>query len=95
MSLKLSGQGDDTSPKHRFPVQRGREMSEFVVPVVGTDYLLDGERVTVVEALKKRYWRIVVGTPDFGLGDGKAVRQPRTIPEAEWRAKAANVGAGS
>lgn len=62
-------------------------MSEFITPVVGTDYLLDGERVTVVEALKRRYWRILVTDSDPTFGDG----QLRTIPEADWRAKAANL----
>jgi hypothetical protein len=62
-------------------------MSDFIKPEAGRDYLLDGERVTVVEALKKRFWRIRISrfVPELG-GDNTT-----TIPEADWRAKAASL----
>jgi hypothetical protein len=61
-------------------------MSELaVVPVVGNRYRLGDEVVEVVEALKRRYWRIVVATlPDCAMPF-------RTIPQSEWAAKAQRV----
>ncbi len=64
-------------------------MSDFIKPEVGKVYTFggeDGDTVEVVEAVKKRYWRIVVE-----FLDDPPERVRRTIPEAEWRAKAANL----
>ena len=61
-------------------------MSEFITPEVGKRYTFggeDGDTVEVVEAVKKRYWRIVV---EFLSDPPDNFR--RTIPQAEWAAKA-------
>lgn len=60
-------------------------MSDFITPVVGTRYRLGDEVVEVVEALKRRYWRIVV------VDTSPPWNGPRTIPQSEWAAKAQRV----
>lgn len=37
---------------------------DFIKPEVGKRYVLNGEVVEVVNALKRRYWRIVVAYPN-------------------------------
>lgn len=59
-----------------------------VIPVVGARYRLGDEVVEVVEALKRRYWRIRVAYP---YQDGSGYGTPRTIPQSEWAAKAQRV----
>lgn len=64
-------------------------MSELaVVPVVGARYRLGDEVVEVVEALKRRYWRILVCNVDE---DGETLIGDYTIPQSEWAAKAQRV----
>jgi hypothetical protein len=58
-------------------------MSEFITPVVGQQYRLGDEVVEVVEAVKKRYWRIMVRP----LGESGG----NLIPQSEWAAKAQRV----
>lgn len=68
-------------------------MTEFVTPVVGQQYNLGGEVVEVVEAVKKRYWRILVSFKQADIGPDASLHGFRTIPQAEWAAKASHVGA--
>jgi hypothetical protein len=67
-------------------------MSEFVIPVVGQQYRLGDEVVEVVEALKKRYWRIRACVWITASADADRLASVITIPQSEWAAKAERVG---
>lgn len=60
----------------------------MITPEVGQQYRLGDEVVEVVEALKRRYWRIRVTK----VYDDSRADSARTIPQSEWAAKAERVG---